>query len=145
MNVFFDTSALAKYFIVEAGTERVTSLVQDPSNTCWVFELARVEFISAVYRRYRSGELTEQRLNVVVEGFNTVLSSQFEIEPFARPILVEAEQLMRTFANRAGLRTLDALHLAAFRLVAQADWSFAVADKNLAEIVESMGFSSIVP
>jgi len=39
----------------------------------------------------------------------------------------------------------DTSALAAFRLVAQADWSFAVADKNLAEIVESMGFSSIVP
>jgi hypothetical protein len=46
MNVFFDTSALAKYFIEEAGTEHVTSLVQDPINSCWVFELARVEFIS---------------------------------------------------------------------------------------------------
>ncbi len=36
MNLFFDTSALVKYFYVEAGTEQVEKLIQNPQNTIWL-------------------------------------------------------------------------------------------------------------
>lgn len=33
MNVFFDTSALVKYFRAEEGTRQVSLLIQNPQNT----------------------------------------------------------------------------------------------------------------
>jgi predicted nucleic acid-binding protein len=52
--LFFDTSALVKYFHVEEGTEQVTALINDSHNEIWVLELARIEFISALFRKYRA-------------------------------------------------------------------------------------------
>ena len=47
MNLFSDTSALVKYFHEEAGSERVTALVENPDHSVWLSELAQVEFVSA--------------------------------------------------------------------------------------------------
>jgi uncharacterized protein with PIN domain len=54
MNFFFDTSALVKFFHVEAGTELVTQIMEHSSSEIWISELARIEFISALYRRFGS-------------------------------------------------------------------------------------------
>ncbi|WML90397.1 PIN domain-containing protein [Thiothrix lacustris] len=55
MNLFFDTSALVKYFHPETGTAHVIELMENASNTIWVSDLARIEFISALYRKFRRG------------------------------------------------------------------------------------------
>ena len=48
MILFFDTSALVKYFHVEEGTEQITALINDPNNEIWILELARIEFIGLI-------------------------------------------------------------------------------------------------
>ena len=62
MNVFFDTSALVKFFHEEEGTKIVTDLILDGNNQVWVLELARLEFISAVFRRFRNREMDEVKM-----------------------------------------------------------------------------------
>ena len=57
MNLFFDTSALVKFFHEEDGTDRVTMWITSPDNEIWVSEIAHLEFISVVYRRFRNGEI----------------------------------------------------------------------------------------
>ncbi len=52
MNLFFDTSALVKYFHEEPGTARVTALIDEPDHRVWLSELARVEFVSAMHRKF---------------------------------------------------------------------------------------------
>ncbi len=47
MNLFFDTSALVKFFHEEIGTELVTQ-----QNEVWISELTIVEFLSVMYRLY---------------------------------------------------------------------------------------------
>jgi len=54
MNLFFDTSALVKYYLPEIGSDRVESLVENQENTIWLSELLKVEFYSALFRRLRS-------------------------------------------------------------------------------------------
>ena len=46
MNLFFDTSALVKFFHEETGTELVTQLINNPQNEVWISELTK-EFIYA--------------------------------------------------------------------------------------------------
>jgi len=53
MNLFFDTSALIKFFHEEPGTELVTDLIIIPENSVYVSDLVRLEFVSALHRRWR--------------------------------------------------------------------------------------------
>ncbi len=69
MNVFFDTSALVKFFHEEEGTRTVSNLILDLNNDVWILELARLEFLSAVFRRFRTKELDEERLNTAIDAF----------------------------------------------------------------------------
>ncbi len=62
MILFFDTSALVKYFHVEKGTEQVTTLINDSNNEIWVLELARIEFISALFRKYRAHIINDKHI-----------------------------------------------------------------------------------
>ena len=48
MILFFDTSALAKFFHNEEGTEAVTDLLNSQENEPWILELATLEFISVL-------------------------------------------------------------------------------------------------
>ena len=73
MNCYFDTSALAKLFIQEKGTDTVTGLVLDRTNAVWVLDLARIEFHSALFRRYRAGELNDELLQIALNGFESQL------------------------------------------------------------------------
>ena len=57
MNLFFDTSALVKFFHKEEGSEAVTNLITSKENEIWLLELSRLEFISALFRKLRKGEL----------------------------------------------------------------------------------------
>jgi uncharacterized protein with PIN domain len=54
MILFFDTSALVKVFHEEKGSEVVTSLIKAKDNEVWISELARIEFLSAIFRRVRA-------------------------------------------------------------------------------------------
>ena len=57
MNLFFDTSALVKFFHKEAGSSKVEELILNNHNNVWIINLARIEFASALHRRYRNREL----------------------------------------------------------------------------------------
>jgi len=68
MNLFFDTSALVKFFHEEEGTDIITDLILEQNNEIWISELGRLEFISAVFRRFRNKELDEGQLNTAIDS-----------------------------------------------------------------------------
>lgn len=144
MNLFFDTSALVKYFHEEYGTKLVTELINSNDNKIWVLDLFRLEFISALYRRFRNREIDETMLSEAIEGFEETLA-YFTIEPLGEIIMQEAENLLKNYGKEYGLRTLDALHLGCFNLISGEDWSFVSADENLCKVVEHIGFKIINP
>jgi len=69
MKFFFDTSVLVKFFHEEEGTERVTELMRGVQNEVWVLDLARVEFTSALFRKYRAKEISDVQLDYRDKGF----------------------------------------------------------------------------
>ena len=71
MILFFDTSALVKFFHREAGTDVVVSLITDGENRVWLSELAKLEFSCAVHRRYRMKEIEEDQLGKALDGFSS--------------------------------------------------------------------------
>ncbi|WP_273211874.1 type II toxin-antitoxin system VapC family toxin [Runella zeae] len=59
MNLFFDTSALVKYYLSEIGSDSVEKLIIEPTHQIWLSELVKTEFYSALLRRLRTRELTQ--------------------------------------------------------------------------------------
>jgi len=135
MKYFFDTSALVKLFQAENGSEIVEEIVNDPDNDLWVLDLVRIEFLSSIYRRYRNKDISEKNLEVVIDSFNEQLI-EFNQELLGTAVLYEAEQLMNEYAKEHGLRSLDALHLAACRILQSKNWCFVCADNRLCNIAK---------
>lgn len=71
MKLFFDTSALVKYFHNEKGSKQVIELIENIDNDIWVSDLARVEFVSALHRKSRNGEIQDVELEQALEGFDS--------------------------------------------------------------------------
>ena len=72
--------------------------------------MARLEFISALYRHYRNKTLDEIKLHAATTYFDKQLLS-FNSEPLNQLVLDEAGLLLIKFGKEYGLRMLDALHL----------------------------------
>jgi predicted nucleic acid-binding protein len=144
MILFFDTSALVKVFHEEKGSEVVTPLIKAKDNEVWVSELARIEFLSAIFRRVRNREISDEQLNEAVIGFEEQLYF-FNVEPLGQAILREAELLLKKYGKRRRLRSLDALQMGTFSLISERGWYFVAADDILCEIAKNMGFAVINP
>jgi len=65
MNCFFDTSALAKLFQKEEGSDFVEKLINAPENDIWILDLTRIELLSSAYRRYRQKDISEKELEII--------------------------------------------------------------------------------
>ena len=144
MILFFDTSALVKFFHEEEGSEAVTRLIVSGDNEIWISELARIEFISALFRRLRNKEINDEQLKQAVEGFEEQITL-FNVEPLGQAILREAELLLKRYGKTRRLRTLDALQLGTFSLISESGWFFVAADGTLCNTAEDIGFETINP
>jgi predicted nucleic acid-binding protein len=144
MICFFDTSALVKLFHIEKGSDTVEAIISNHENEIWVLELVRLEFFSSISRRYRQGELSEKDLSYVINDFEEQVQN-FNIEPMGSVVLREAEHLMKEYGAKDFLRSLDALHLATFRLLSNGDWNFVCADEKLCNVAEKFGMKIINP
>jgi len=144
VNYFFDTSALVKYYHHESGSEAVAGIIDLSENDVWILDIARVEFLSALHRRFRDRELSENELNDAIDGFVESLAA-FHIEETGASVIQEAENLIKQYGKTDGLRTLDALHLAAFNLLAGDSWVFVSSDNRLCSVVEKLGYATINP
>ena len=143
MIIFLDTSALAKLFQAEEGTHKVIEWVNSAQKTT-VLDLARLEFTSAIQRRYRNQELSSEDVSLIKEGFKERWDF-FSVQPINRKVVDEAENLLNIYGSNFGLRSLDALHIAGFQLVAQEHWYFVAADKTLCKVIEDIGLNVLNP
>jgi predicted nucleic acid-binding protein len=144
MNLFFDTSALVKFFHEEEGTEAITELILDANNEIWISELARLEFLSAVFRRFRNRKLDEERLDTAVNSFENQVA-RFNIEPLGHAVLEEAALLLKNHGRTHGLKALDVLHLGTFSLISEEDWAFVATDESLCGVAKLIGYNTINP
>ncbi|MBV5338470.1 MAG: type II toxin-antitoxin system VapC family toxin [Deltaproteobacteria bacterium] len=144
MRFFFDTSALVKFFYVESGTRIVTQIMEYADSEIWISDLARLEFTSALYRRYRNKTLDEIKLHIATTYFDKQLGS-FNIEPLNQLVIDEAGLFLKKYGKEYGLRTLDALHLGTYSLISEHGWCFVTSDSVLADVSNQAGFLSLNP
>src|SRR5208283_3083739 len=130
MKLFFDTSALIKYFHQEIGSKKIEELMTSVDNEIWISELAIIEFKSTLFRLFRNKEIREEDLRIAIEGFDEYIKS-LNIGPLRRAIIIEAELLIKNYGKIYGIRTLDALQLGTFNLIADKQWGFVCTDTKL--------------
>jgi predicted nucleic acid-binding protein len=146
MKLFFDTSALIKFFHEEIGTENITKLINDPQNKMWISELAVIEFLNFVYRIYRESRISDEELSNLIYEFDRECN-RFTLISLNIAVIKEARELLIKFGKNMPLRSLDALQLASYNLVYEngKDWTFVTSDDRLIQILQSIGMKVINP
>ena len=101
-------------------------------------------YMSALFRRFRNKEINDKQLKEAISGFNEEISF-FNVELLRQAVIKEAESLLKKYGKTQGLRTLDALSLGAFSLIAEEEWIFVAADENLCKVIQLIGFKTLNP
>ncbi len=108
---YLDTSALVKLYVHEAGTDRMRRLVTfNPADKFVILSLAQVELQSAVRRRERAGDFPKAIADRLLGIFQDHLAGVFQQQRIGDVEIQSACSLI----DRFGLKTMDAIHLAAF-------------------------------
>lgn len=139
MRYFFDTSAIVKLYHHEPGTEIVLPLYRE-SASIEVSELSKVEFLSAIHKKLRTGEITGEILEAVRDRFVADCSNRFVVVHAASMIVDAALDILGTRGRLHHLFSLDALQIATYSVVDDGETIFVCADKRLAALVEAIGY-----
>jgi hypothetical protein len=136
MELYLDTSALAKWYLNEPFSEEFEAFIQEESPPA-ISRLSVVEFRCLLARRRRAGEFTKAIESRVYASFEKDVGGGYlQVYPVADEHLIAALGLI-TRLGRYPLRTLDALHLA----IAQGIQCrrLATADKTMADAGKAVG------
>jgi len=137
---YLDTSALAKWYLNEPGSDDFVSYLQG-LDVAVVSSLTRTEVRSMLARRRRMGDLSHELESVVYAAFlNDIAQGWLQLYPVEDARFDEAANLIARYPEHP-LRTLDALHLA-IALQAQAD-ALATADSVMADTAVAMDFEVV--
>jgi predicted nucleic acid-binding protein len=131
MNAFLDSSALAKRYVEEAGSERVQELL-DVASGLGVAVIAPTEVVSALCRRLRENHLTRTQYGQAKRALFEDLSDA-SVVGLTEQVVTRAVDLI----ERWPLRSSDALHVAC-----AAEWScelFVTADERQGRAAREYG------
>lgn len=141
---YVDTSALVKIYHRESGTQAMLQLYHG-TETLLISELAKIELLSTVYRKYREHGITHDTLEAVIQKFEDDLDQRYELLKFASLVVDEAWNLLRSVAKIRGLKAQDSLQVAFFKTYCNPTTIFACADTTLEKLVKAEGFQTLFP
>ena len=144
MNYFFDTSGLFKIYHKEQGTEKVLGIYNGTDKIC-ISELAKVEFYSIIYRKYRDGEIELETLNLLIEKFKSDTEDRYDVLNFSSGVTEQAQDFISKYGESRGIRALDSLQLSFFEFYCEKEDTFVCADIKLAKIAREAKKEVLVP
>jgi predicted nucleic acid-binding protein len=106
MNVFLDSSALAKRYLDERGSEKVEELCAK-SRHIFVSIICLPEIFSALNRHQREGRISPDQYGMIKQAIVKEFED-FETCPLTSEVILLSIKFLENFP----LRTMDALHLA---------------------------------
>lgn len=111
MRSLFDTSALVKYYHVEAGSPEILRLIQELDAHLFISRLTVIEVVSAFAIKVRTGDLDASDFQRLRRRFlNDLAQGRFRAIPLWQQHYQQAGQLIAKYFQRR-FRTLDALQL----------------------------------
>jgi predicted nucleic acid-binding protein len=148
---FLDSSAVAKLFLPEIGSQWLRRFVRDKQIA--ISELVLYEVTVAMRRRYINAEITSIRANGVIDQVITA-STTYTVYPLGGTTeQSEIRNLVFSLPDTAFVRTLDAIHLNAALKASEAAKSatppaafvFISADKQLIRTAQGEGLPTENP
>jgi len=148
---FFDSSALAKRYIPEAGTAWVRQITNMKTGFQIVIsEIALVEISNAIARRRSEGRFSSAMAVSLVNLLMRHASTHYRIYPLDDDVIAQAQQLSLDYAPK--LRSLDAIQLACAILMNQSivaaqqpPLTFVCADTRLLTVAAAEGMTPLDP
>jgi predicted nucleic acid-binding protein len=143
LRYFFDSSALAKLFLREQGSENATQLVESTAQSDLVCSaLAALEIRSAIQRKALFHEISPA-LSVQALRFLEEEMERWIVIPINQPVLALAAQAI----DQHFLRALDAVQLGtALSMPDRRDSiTFVTADTRLLAVAQTSGFRTFNP
>jgi predicted nucleic acid-binding protein len=146
---FLDTSAMAKLYHVEHGSDYVEHMVSSPGNRAVVSRLGLVEIESVIAKKARTGlldengqELFRRRLRADLSRGRIIVGGAVEGRHYRT-----ARLLMEHYGAVIALRTLDALQLALALDYGQEGQTLVLVsgDHGLCKAAEMLGCAVIDP
>ena len=143
MILFTDTSALGSAYLGdEIDAEWIGNVLFEGSGPIVICELAEVEFVSLLARARSDGHIDEAAMTERFDAYNdhTADDGPIGVEPLTPATLFRAREL----GLRTSVRTVDALHLAAAELLADASDDTVMIltnDARQATAAEALGFA----
>jgi predicted nucleic acid-binding protein len=114
---YFDTSALAKRYVVEVGSSWVQGIcAQQSGQTIYTSVLTQPEIVSALQRCVREGILEAHQAQHLAQQVVEHMTQSYALVAIAPPVVTQACVLLQ----RHPLRAYDALHLACALAVREA-------------------------
>ena len=139
-SVYFDTSALAKWYLNESFSGDVERFLMEHGPVA-ISDLAVVEMRSLLARRRREKHVDPKLENRVFSTFEDDIRRGFLIRhPMPATTAAGAVNLISTLPD-VPLRTLDAMHLVIAREIDAS--TLATADRIMAAGAHEMGFSVV--
>lgn len=143
MHFLPDTSALAKRYLNESGSDVVRRLLRDRASIVHICQLTRTEFASTLARRHRDGELDLVGRERLWRLFLDHEERSYETIIVTNLVQAEAERLLFSHS----LRAVDAIQLASATLTSVVVTSnaegfiFLTADRRQADATEAEGLA----
>lgn len=139
---FFDTSALAKRYCEEPGTETVDRLIESETSRIVISTLTVIETTSAIKRHVNRGRIGEDDADDLLTHFYREALESYELVSLSEPSLTRSFELIL----EDDLRTLDSLQLStALTVDESADLTFVCADDALLAVAAERGLATMNP
>jgi len=139
MKVFLDTSALAKRYIQEPGSEELEELFLSSASDVFVSTLSLPEFAAALGRKMRDREIGKRAATKAMKELEQDWNNLFIRIPITDSVALAASSL----AIKYPLKGADAVHLAA--AIAAGVSLFVASDRQLIKICTKLDIKSYDP
>lgn len=135
MKIYLDTSSLFKLYQKEPDSAPVEEIFTNNRITdIFISEIAKVEFVSALYKKVRMNETRLEDAKRAINLFNDDIE-KYLIIPIEKNLIIKAKQLIIMYGID-GLRTLDSIQLASALAVKNEVNKYFTSDKLLRLLFE---------
>ncbi|MGH7825321.1 MAG: type II toxin-antitoxin system VapC family toxin [Candidatus Binatia bacterium] len=132
---YFDTSALVKRYVRERGSARVASLLR--RHDLLSLAITPVEVLSALWRRKRSGDLSEENLSATLSRVQSE-RIRWELVEVGGTVLSRAEEIVQGTVPMRALGVIHVASLTTFQAAAGIRVPFITGDDRQRDAAEEM-------
>ena len=141
MKVYLDSSSLFRLYHTEPGSEDLIQfLAEQKVAKIFLSYISKPEFESTVWKKVRTKEISTETASQLIAIFKAD-NTKFHWVEHSLQTEVQALDCLRLYGAE-GLRTLDSIHMASARLVADLSVLFLTEDKLLKNLFEKEGLKT---